>query len=810
MGLREKLLAAGAEKLATQEQEATSIRERLVREAKEKEAASVRMEIAALTDKKAKLEAALADLEASYTELAHDRSSLKTGRREVAQKKAGKESSERKIVALLDVLTPREGETREDQMLREALQARGLTTAEQIIAHPEFQDDPDVVGLKRGEVEVTTSKEALKPKKRALVDKYLGEEVAPATEADVPETKKKRVGGARVARQAVKEAIPEIVEGGENFSFAGKNRPESVKKLKAHLKVMQEEIGALELKTPEGQAELKKRFERFYANRFQDKNYFVRAERGVPRNFVDQSDIADAEKYGVEVIKGTLKEQVQARLATEVEKAKGTVGVVKAKNDVVKIESSEQKLEPFIGRVHVLERKRQEVLAALKAKEKDVAGLIRHYFGDESSNGRGFQPMLKSDPTRAWLYYLEKFSCQFLLEATRDGGTSDETIRRGVPAVMLEFLQKKRGDSFNSKDPVASMFDTESFEKGLVIYEQFLNEVSNIVTNQPESIAGSERRSGSDAMVLADKFRDASKLNPYQSVRIESEQVMASVNAGRSLDQIKKNIQEAEKPFDQARKERGEYLDRLVDKEWAEEEEKAFSRAHSETADISQKAERIRVQKEVAQELSPLVLKARTSLLSGEFGPDKTSGEFQISLDREGYPRVTHTEYDSASQEYNTAQKELELLKNKILENERQERPRKWFGEKPLDVELKRLKADQPIKAERFAAAEQRYNAIDVQTKSVYTAFSELHKLIPRGGFEIDSNPRPLPEFIDMLQRISNEASSATLSPEEQKIFNEFIRLRRKTTQATVEVQGAKGISRDTIEKLRELRYGLT
>lgn len=806
MGIREKLVAGVSTKKEQAEQEASSLKERLLKEGKEKEAEAMRAKIAVLNEKKAKLEAALSGLESSYSEVGKARLSLKTGRNEVAQKKAGKEGSKRKIAALLEVLTPKDGESDEDKMLREALQTRGLTTPEQIIAHPEFQDDSDVLAFKSGEVEVATAQEALKPKKRALVDRYLGEEVTGATEDGVSKNKNKRVGGARAARQAVKEAIPESLEG-EELSLAGNNRRESVKKLRVSLDSMNEEIDALELKTPEGQAKLKKRFEMFYANCFADKKFFVGESWGVPRNFVDQVDISEANKYGLEVVKDAIKKQVQDKLTAEVEQAKSTVGLVKAKNDLEKIEGSEQKLGQFIEKVHDLNRKREEVVAALKAKEEQVGGQIRFYFGRESANGRGFDSLLKNDTARAWLYHLEKSSCNSLLAEDPYSKNGNHIMTGSIPTKMLEFLETKRKDSYGRIGPAERMFDFESFEKSLKVYEHFLNEVSNIIANQPEIIANGDI---SDVIVLNDKFRDVAKLTPYAGVRVESEQVMASLNAGRDLDQIKANIQKSEQPFDQARKERGAYLDNLVDKEWAEAEEKAFSNANPEIFSISQKGEVIRLQKEASLDLSSLVFKAKTSMNSGEFGSEESIGKFQVSLDPEGYPRVAHPEYEPLAREQEKAKKELELVNNKIVQNERTERPRKWFGKKPLDVELEQLKADQPIKVARSTEAEAKYKAIEKNRMAIYTAFSDLQKLLQKGDFKLDSKERTIPEFIDLLEKVINQASSATLSLDEQKVYNEYMRLHRKTIAATERSRATKGISQITINQLREMRYAIT
>lgn len=796
--LREKIEAKKSEEQAAE----ASLREKLeaekVKAEEEARLRQLRSKIISREEQKRVLDEAIAAIKGGYVARA---GSIESHKKVKITAKAKRESLQKADAVI--------GKLLED--FKDVFEVKGIKTKGALLGSQDYQAENEVQEYKVAETEV-----------------YYAE----ASKKDAETPIRESAATLRSAKRKAIESAPDL-ELKEETAFSSQVKEKTLERLSQYSAALEEDLERLKIQTPEGKAEAEKKFNTQFEARFKGRTFFSRQydlsrryQQASDTNFVNAEDITDSQKYGQPIVEGALRQQVEEKLKNEVEQEKEKVGILTAKQELETLKQLPEKYRTFVQKVRELEQRREAVIQTLTKKGSapnlGLDSRMKFYFGHERGGMVG-KMLHDGDFARAWLLYTEQnFICESFY-GSKYNHVDEKVAKGGVPAILSDFLEKKRevvGDLERRKSwtgseevPVRELFDPNSFEQDIKNYEKFLDEFGDIVQNQPESIAQTGRGiSGSvepsDLDLLHDKLGyRTSDIRPFRPLDIKSPKVIEGLSSKKSFRDIVAAVKKAEEPFDKACAERNELLKRLIDKEWSEQELRAFIKAHPEAQALKEKAERIQAQKLAGQEISTQIFKTIKLISAGASGSENAFNkfEFRLSKHRESVGlTIVHPDFESLEKKRETAEIELKEIRRKITINQQEKRPRLSFGKPKLDKELEALQAEEATRKNEFQTADQAFQIVATQQSNLYKNLSPIADALGKGRFDISNETLTISEFLSKIQKMVDDATAVTLSPAEEKIIGEYSKLQKDSlTKRTASENTADTITYQILEQLQ-------
>jgi len=769
MSLREKLIRekSSVETAAVDRQELERVaKEKAEAEAEQAKKLEVLREQIALREKQqTTLDNAIKALGGGYAEGSEKLETLKSKKGDVAKSRVALEKADGVIEALL-------------QNFPEILSAQGITTKAELLSADGTKGEDEIVGYKRSKAEVDNSQEQ-----------------ATVAWDDL----RTSVGSIRKAKKAAREIVPDV------GSFRKEEREASLERLVQYKEALVAEIEKLKNQTPEVQEVARERLEKEFKKRFEKDQFFANKCRDI--GVVEAQDIQEARKYGSDLVRGTLSNQVEEKLNHDVEQAKEVAGITGAKKELIYLEQLQNNFDALEQRVESLRKRREALIQSFGSGESNMGKRISGFLHESKDYAR----LAKDDPGRAWVLYMERGSfCQSLFHQYAN-------VEGGVPGILSNFLAGKKegvkavnGRRYASGDtPVKAgdLPDVDALGKYLEAYERFLENFEKIIEDKPEAIAHYSRDSKegeeSDSDILRKVFGYSGPLadTPLKGADIKSQIITSGLISGKSFAEMRDDITKGEEPFDKAHKERGDFLKSLLDKEWSEKELSAFEREHPEVRALQNRAEVNDNRNTAKAELTPRLMLVEESMTAT--GDSFAVLKIQLRTDSLTLLHCEHPEHSSAADEDKNARQKLQRIRNDIQVNKQTKRPLIHFGKTNLDKELDDLKIDEGKAQSELEKAEAALKAInDLRTKAD-EMLRPVVSVLDKGHLNVGRGVVSVAEFLNRAKNVV-ESPVDPLSPAEEDVLKENSRLKQNSARSSDSRQKVK--STFNYESARQLR----
>jgi len=707
-------------------------------------------------------------LEKGYSAASSDLETLKGKKAGVEESKKEFESADQLIKTII-------------KDYREVLEESGIHNEDELLDSPEHAEDDEVKELKEAEASLNESRDAKTKASSSL---------------------RKSVGGLREAKKKLGETAPDL-----DLSFHKEERAASIEKLRRLSKTLNDEVERLEIETPEGQEKIDEKFASIFARRFEGKSFLAKRSPESLDGLVQAEDLKDGEKYGRKFIEGSIQEQADLRLKSEIEQQKEKTGITAAKQALEELKNFPKIYEELLDKAQALTQKRESVIRALDEQEKSGRSSLRHeienYFRKKDDyNDAIFGKMLKDgDLARIVLFDREKniafkdyYGGLFDRNYSSNGYQNEQDARYGISGIISGFLEKK-GDVVNNlrvsiinsgkSMPIESLFDPKELEHFMQDYDRFLDTYAAIVQDSPRTIM----QEGGDSDVLynefTSKFRrgsESGKKTPFQPIEIKDQTVATELKSGKSFPEISEGIAASEKKLDETYSEAKERLDHNIDEEWAKREVEAFERAHPEAKGLQDKVETINREKIGARRIAVLLEQADKTFL-----PEDSYSKFsiKISSDGQGYflSGISHPDLEKSKKDSEEAEQELRTISNMIYKNKETKRPLISFGKAKLDKELESLENDRAEKAKKDETARADYQSLIKSRDNVSKIFNSILYTISgiSAGEEYGrsvSGDFSIKELIKAIGKINGDILSKSIPKEDAATLEQYKKLK--------------------------------
>jgi len=521
--------------------------------------------------------------------------------------------------------------------------------------------------------------------------------------------------------------------------------------------------------TPEGQEARRQEIKSKVAKRHERGGaYYSLLDNNLDRNdLVDSKDINDVKEYGEDSVKTALVEVWSDHVDTEIERNKKQAGLDVLSQDLEALRSSENRMSEARQAVRMAEVKRVELarhLIELCNSNPDNLKRLNNYHGGYSKSAEQavnfyldhLDDLEHYRNNFAWAKdYINKYDP----ESQKRRGLFDQSGRSG------------RGDNWQTTMPNPDYF-IDVAKKAEEFYQVQIQE------NQERVVLPNEKEKDKAETIVAKKSDDWRQGEAFVYVDKKTEELLKRQNLDKASEDVRKNVGALEAVGSKAK----EKLKVKLEKDWTERESGVYSTEHRDAYDISQQKEKIDRLKQQAKEGEKTLALEKIKL------SDRL--QERVTIERSRYSGNDYfittldlnKEQEKDQKELERFGQELNLLTSQISTKTNEDKGLFGRKEKKIAEELRVLQEQKKTKEQEISMLRQQVNQRSQQINEIGGLFKIIN--VAELGSNYTDREITVGELMDDLTSKLQELQQKQLTPEQQQVFDEYSRLKKKAETA--------------------------